>query len=115
MFKRVRAYIAVGVCLLVLVVASQQKSAIAASDTGGINFTTSPVTLNLAVKPGTSTTQVLQIMNNTSAPAPITMLVKTFGAYGSSGQAAISDFLPGNPAPSWIKLSPSTFVAQPDV
>jgi hypothetical protein len=42
------------------------------------------------------------------------MEVKTFGAYGSSGQAAITNFSSGNPAQGYIKLTPSTFTAPPD-
>ncbi len=77
------------------------------------SLTTSPVTLGLNIKPGATSTQKLQVMNNTTQPLPITMQIKTFGAYGNSGEAAIGDFPSGDPALGWIHLSPNTFVAQP--
>lgn len=80
-----------------------------------LSLTTSPITLGLNIKPGTTNTQTLQLMNNTNQSVPITMQLKTFGAYGDTGQASINDFSQGNPEPTWIKFSPSTFTAQPHV
>lgn len=80
-----------------------------------LSFTTSPVSLGVNVKPGTHTSEQLQIMNNGDQPEPIVMQLKTFGAQGTTGQASITDFLPSDPAASYIKFSPSSFTAQPKV
>lgn len=80
-----------------------------------MSLTTSPVTISLPIKPGSSYGQTLQVMNNTSLPIPITMEVKTFGANGTSGQAAINNLAISSPEASWIHFSPSTFIAKPKV
>jgi hypothetical protein len=80
-----------------------------------ISLTTSPVSLDLHIQPGTSDTQTLQFKNNSSIALPITMQVKIFGAYGLSGQAAITNPQSGNLSTTWVKLSPASFIAQPNV
>jgi hypothetical protein len=80
-----------------------------------ISLTTSPVSLDLHIKPGTTSTQTLQFKNNSAIALPITMQVKVFGAYGAAGQAAISQPSPGDASTSWISLTPSSFTAQPNV
>jgi hypothetical protein len=87
----------------------------AAAAPGGTNITTSPVSLNLPIKPGTSTTNTLQLLNNGTVPIPITVSVQTFTAEGSSGLAAIKAFAPNDPAPSWVHFSETQFTAQPGV
>jgi hypothetical protein len=106
-------FLVFGLALAFVVIPSHRTFA-AATGTG-TSLTTSPITLGLNIKPGTTSTQTLQVMNNTSQPLQINMEIKTFGAYGSTGQAAITDFLPDNPASGWIHLSPSTFTAEPNV
>jgi len=80
-----------------------------------ITLTTSPVSLNLRIKPGTSNVQTLQFKNGSSIPLPMTVQVKVFGAYGTSGEAAITDPPANNPSASYVSLTPSTFTAQPNV
>lgn len=102
------------ILVFVLLCGIDLHNALAASSSG-TSLTTSPVTLGLDIKPGTTSIQKLQVMNNTSKPMLIAMQVETFGAYGNSGEAAISGFPSGDPAAKWIHISPSSFVAQPGV
>jgi hypothetical protein len=80
-----------------------------------ITLTTSPVTLDLHIAPGTSTTQTLEFQNGSSIPLPVSMATKVFGAYGSIGEAAITNPKPGDLSTTWVTFSPSYFVAQPNV
>jgi len=80
-----------------------------------ISLTTSPVTLNLNIAPGSSSTQIAEVMNNGDQPLPINMEVMTFGAYGTSGEAAITKIPASSSESSYIKLTPSSFIAQPKV
>ena len=80
-----------------------------------ITLTTTPVSLDLHISPGTETTSTLQFKNSSSIPLPVTMQVQVFGAYGSTGQAAISQPKAGDISTSWVSFSPSTFTAQPNV
>ena len=80
-----------------------------------ISLTTSPVSLDLHITPGSAATQTLQFRNNSSIALPITTEVKIFGPYGSSGEAAITNPGRGNMSTDWVSLSPANFVAQPNV
>jgi hypothetical protein len=80
-----------------------------------ITLTTSPITLDLHILPGTSQTETLEFKNSSPIALPVTMQVQVFGAYGSTGQAAISEPKPGDTSTSWVSFSPSSFTAQPNV
>ena len=79
------------------------------------NLTTSPVLINMSVAPGTTQTQTVELMDNSSSPVQINMELMTFGANGTSGEAEITDIPGSNPESSYIKFSPSSFTAQPKV
>src|ERR1019366_3569967 len=80
-----------------------------------ITLTTTPVSLDLHIAPGSESSSTLQFKNSSSIPLPVTMQVQVFGAYGSTGQAAISQPKAGDVSPSWVSFSPSSFIAQPNV
>jgi hypothetical protein len=80
-----------------------------------ITLTTTPVSLDLHIAPGTQTSSTLQFKNSSSVALPVNMQVQVFGAYGSSGQAAITKPKPSDPSTSWVSFSPSSFTAQPNV
>lgn len=105
--KRVLGFsflVAVFICTLTTITSADSPS-----------FTTSPVSFGINITPGTSQSEELEIMNNTSQAVPIVMKVETFSAYGTIGQASIEDFPDSSPAAKYITLTPSTFVAQPGV
>ncbi len=81
----------------------------------GISLTTSPVVLNLPIRPGTAETRALQLMNNSAEPLKIDMRLDVFGAKGNSGDATITEPLPNDPSPKWVSFSPSSFIAKPGV
>jgi hypothetical protein len=80
-----------------------------------ISLTTSPVSLDLAIKPGTNTTKTLQLMNNSGQPLQIKIQLDEFSAHGNSGQAAITAPKANDPSASWVHFSPTNFTAQPGV
>ena len=104
---------------LVIVIATLLSLSLATSKaqaaTTGVSLTTSPVSLDLSIKPGSSSTSTLHVINNGSQPLQINMQLQVFSAYGDTGQAAISEPQPSDPSPSWVKFSPASFVAQPGV
>ncbi len=105
---------ALGIAVVVLgVIASTTPSGAATGN--GSSLTTSPVAVNLVIKPGTSTTTTLQIMNNNLQSAQIATRVELFSAYGTSGQAAITTPSAANSSTNWVTLSPASFTAQPGV
>jgi hypothetical protein len=101
------------VALATLVVTVVPRTALAASP--GISLTTSPVSLNLNIKPGTSSTSTLQLMNNGSEPLKINMKLDEFNARGQNGQALITEPSPSDPTVSWVSFSPGSFTAPPGV
>jgi hypothetical protein len=107
------AILAVAISLLTVLAFS--TAAVRAAPSGGSSLTTSPVAVNLVIKPGTSTTTTLQVMNNNLQPAQIATKVELFSAYGTAGQAAITPPSAANPSANWVTLSPASFTAQPGV
>jgi hypothetical protein len=79
------------------------------------SLTTSPAAINLVVKPGSSISTTLQIMNNNTQAELINTKVETFSAFGTSGQAKITPAASGDLSVNWVHLAQSSFVAQPSV
>ncbi len=96
-------------CLFIL-----NSSASALNNAGSI-ITTSPVTVDIATPPGTSTTTNLQVQNNSSSPVNITLKLQEFRADGLSGKAQIYNPPISDPSISWVHFSQTTFTAQPGV
>jgi hypothetical protein len=81
----------------------------------GTSLTTSPISVDLAAKPGTSVSTTLQVLNNNSQPLNVTVQVDTFRASGTSGQAQILKPKPSDDFINWASFSSNSFVAQPGV
>jgi len=81
----------------------------------GISLTTTPVTLNLVVKPGQRVTRDLQLKNNGSEPIQIKMVLQHFSAEGDEGHAIITEPKRGDPSTEWVSFSPTSFEAKPGV
>jgi hypothetical protein len=79
------------------------------------SITTSPISEDLHIKPGTNNTSTLQIMNNNTAPVQVSLQLEVFSANGTNGEAAINPLPPGDPEASWVHFSKSTFIANPGV
>ena len=99
--------------LPLLCIVSTQR--VAAASVTGASLTTSPIAVDLNATPGATTSTTLQIQNNEPTPVIIDVSVKEFTANGDSGQAQIIDPPAGDPSPSWVHFSPSSFTAQPGV
>ena len=79
------------------------------------SLTTSPVSINLDVKPGSSVTTTLQVMNNGVSPINISVQLETFSAYGQTGQAKIIPAPANDPSTNYVSFSKKTILAQPGV
>jgi len=79
------------------------------------SLTTSPVSINLSIKPGSSATTTLEVMNNSSSPVNINLKLETFAGFGQTGQAKIFPAALNNSSLGWVKFSKKTIVAQPGV
>jgi hypothetical protein len=110
-----RALFGVMVASCLLAIAASFSFGRAGAAGTGVSLTTSPISIDVASKPGTTITRTLQLKNNTAQPLQINMQLEVFDAHGSSGEAAITNPSPGDPSPSWVHFSPASFVAQPDV
>jgi len=86
----------------------------AVSNTGP-TFTTSPVSVDLSTSPGSTTSTVLQIQNNSSQPINENVKLEEFRASGDSGQAQLFQPPAGDTSTSWVHFSKTAFVAQPGV
>src|ERR1017187_6308381 len=114
MVYRLRVFAAVIFVAVLSGVFVTSSQPVAAAGTA-VSLTTSPVSLDLTIKPGTSTTKTLQLMNNGSQPLQINIQLKVFSAHGTGGQAAVSSPAPGDPSPNWMHFSTSSFTAHPGV
>src|SRR4051794_27207340 len=88
---------------------------LSAASTTGSSLTTSPVSQNLVIAPGTSATTTLQVQNNSTQAENISVKLEEFTANGDSGQAQIIHPPAGDDSLGWVSFSPSTFTAQPGV
>jgi hypothetical protein len=79
------------------------------------SLTTSPVSANLHIKPGTNGTSTLQVMNNNITPVQVSLQLEVFSANGSDGSAAINALPADSAQTSWVHFSQTTFVAKPGV
>jgi hypothetical protein len=79
----------------------------------GTTITTAPSNINQIIKPGTSYSTILQVLNSGSQPVPLTIQVQSLSAHGDQGDAAIVPFASNDPAPSYVHFSATKLVAQP--
>jgi hypothetical protein len=87
-------------------------SALAAGES--TNITTSPIAVDISVKPGQSKTTTLQVQNNGSKTVILNVEATTFTAKGSNGEAAINP-KQDDPSLKYVSFSPSTVTAEPGV
>ena len=88
--------------------------ALAATTTGSY-LTTSPISVDLTIKPGQSQSTTLAVQNDSSVPETITVKLDKFAANGNFGMASISNPTKTDPSVSWVHFSQTSFVAQPGV
>ncbi len=100
---------------IMIVVISFLRSLSVSALVPNFSLTTSPVSIDLNMKPGTTSTNSLKLMNNSNQPININMLLGIFAPEGSTGNASIKPLNSNNFYSSWIKFSPSIFTAQPGV
>lgn len=81
----------------------------------GSSLTTSPISVDLTAKPGTSVSTTLQVMNNNPLPVNINLQTDTFRASGTTGQAQILVPGPSDDFINWVTYSQNNFIAQPGI
>ena len=109
MRRALHAFGALGVVVLLLVPTAKVSAAGEAS-----NITTSPISVDLQIRPGETKTTTLQVQNNGPRTVDIKVDAATFTARGSDGQAAISPKR-DDPSLKWLSFSPSVVTAEPGV
>ena len=80
----------------------------------GADITTSPVTVTLSAKPGSTTSTQLALRNNSDLPINMTIQLDTFSADGTSGEARINPPKSNDASLSWVHFSQNSFIAQPN-
>lgn len=98
--------------LFLIITACPPAWAAAAQST---SLTTSPISVDLSAKPGSSATTTLQVLNNNPEPVDVSLQVDTFRASGTSGQAQILTPGPSDSFINWVTFSKNSFLAQPGV
>ncbi len=98
---------------ILLVIFADSSRIFAASP--AFSITTSPISLDLTVKPGSNTSAIVQLMNNNPAPVAVAVQLETFSANGTNGEAALQALPTGSPILSWVHFSQTTLTAQPGV
>jgi len=78
------------------------------------DITTSPVSITLNAKPGTTTSTQLTVRNNGVLPVDMDIQVDTFKANGTTGQAQIQTPQPNDQSINWVHFSQNSFTAQPN-
>jgi hypothetical protein len=81
----------------------------------GSIITTSPISLDLTAKPGSSVSTMLQVENDSSRPMTLTVKLEEFRASGSDGQAQIYSPPKNTPSLSWVHFSKTKLTAQPNL
>lgn len=98
--------------ILLMMATTNCLPALAASNTGS-TITTTPISVDLVAKPGSTTSTVLQVQNNAPQAVSISVKLEEFKANGNNGQAQIYAPPPGDIASQWVHFSQSSFIAQP--
>lgn len=80
----------------------------------GSNITTSPIAVDLAIKPGETKSTTLQVQNNGPRTTDIKVEATTFTAKNETGEAAINP-KSTDPSLQWVSFSPSVVTAEPGV
>lgn len=113
MYKR-SIKLLIGVLLIVLSLGISNNSASAQINNGSI-ITTSPISVNLATKPGSQISTNLEVQNDSSKPITIGVTLEEFKANGNNGQAQIYIPPPNTPSMNWVHFSRTSFNALPNV
>jgi hypothetical protein len=85
-----------------------------ATNTGSY-LTTSPISVDLTIKPGQTQSTTLSVQNDSSVPETISVKLDKFAANGNFGAATITPPDVTDPSVQWVHFSKTTFVAQPGI
>jgi hypothetical protein len=104
-----------GLAALVVFITSFSVASAVTPATGVSNLTTSPISADLNIAPGTSASTTLQVENNGPRAISVAVELKTFRANGVTGQAAIVTPPANDPSPSYVHFSQNSLTLQPGV
>lgn len=79
------------------------------------NLTTSPLPLNLNVKPGGTVSSPLKIQNSGTTPVRLKVQLMKFSALGTSDKPRIVEFASTDRQDEWVTFSETSFDAPPNV
>ncbi|HSX37173.1 MAG TPA: hypothetical protein VLG13_03635 [Patescibacteria group bacterium] len=106
--RRLSAVLMALACLAPLI----NPAAAAAAD---FNLTTSPLPIDLSVKPGASTSTPIKVENTGSQSVKVKVTLMKFKANGTSGKPEIIQPQAGDESVSWVSFSETSFQAEPNV
>jgi hypothetical protein len=86
-----------------------------ANSTNGSLLTTSPISVDLSAKPGTSVSTTLQVENNSTQAETINVSLEKFKAAGENGQATIYKPSATDNSMKWVHFSETSIQAEPNV
>jgi hypothetical protein len=86
-----------------------------ANGVSGSVLTTSPISVDLSAKPGTSVSTTLQVENNSPQTETINVLLEKFKAEGETGKATIYKPAADDSSIKWVHFSQTSFSAEPNV
>jgi hypothetical protein len=86
-----------------------------ANGVSGSVLTTSPISVDLSAKPGSSVSTTLQVQNNSPQTEKINVLLEKFKAEGETGQATIYKPSASDNSLKWIHFSQTSITAEPNV
>ncbi|MDB5163914.1 MAG: exported protein of unknown function [Candidatus Saccharibacteria bacterium] len=87
----------------------------AAQSSGELNLTTSPLPINLEVKPGNTISTDLRVQNSGNQTETLKIDLQKFKAYGEDGKPQLIAREPGDDYFDWAHFSQTTFTAEPNV
>jgi hypothetical protein len=105
-----------GACLVLLFASVFTPAVHAAGNTStGSVLTTSPVSVDLVGKPGSTTSTNLEVQNNGTRPITVNVKLDEFKAGNDNGRASIFTPPANDPSTTWVHFSKESFVAEPGV
>ncbi len=112
--RKLAAYILVAGITALAGIILLRMPAFADSASGSL-LTTSPISVDLSAKPGTSVSTTVQVENNSTRSETINVLLEKFKAAGENGQATIYKPSSDDSSMQWVHFSQTTIQAEPNV
>ncbi len=115
MRRLLRGFVALVLAVAAVTSAVPAQTFAAETPKQGFNIITSPLPIKLQTKPGQTVETELRMKNQGTEAETIKVGLMKFGATGENGQPNLFDLTSKDTYASWVRFSPSQFVAEPGV